>query len=434
MAPPVATSDHLQDLAALVGPAAVRAAGAADAIDQVQPAIVAEPDTAAGVAAVLAWASARRVRTVVRGGGTRLSWGRIPEPFALVLSTRRLGRILRHEPGDLTVSVEAGMPLADLNRELATQGQSLPLDVPSDASTIGGLLAVNDSGPQRHRHGAPRDLLIGIHLATTDGRLVKAGGNVVKNVAGYDLGRLMCGSFGSLAAIVSATFKLAPVPADALSLIGDFSSAAALGRATAAIAGSQLDPLCVDVHVRPGRTGVSCRLLLRFAGIAAVNEAQVAEARRLIAPGQPDRLDILSEDREIPLWREQSRGLWASTGTLVKLSWLPASLPAVVDLVEEVAQTHSLALDLCARGAAGSGLIHMAGAPRAQAAAIGQLRERADVVSHVVIARADRSVKALVDVWGPDAETMPLLKRIKDTLDPAGILNASRGPMSSARS
>jgi glycolate oxidase FAD binding subunit len=428
---PVAATDYVQDLIDLVGPAAIRTADAGDAIDNVQPGLVIEPDSAAGLAAVLAWASARRVPVVLRGGGTHLGWGRVPAVFDLVVSTRRLCRIRHHEPGDLTVSVEAGMTLSALNRALGLHGQTLPLDAPSDASTIGGLIAVNDGGPLRHRHGLPRDLLIGIHLATTDGRLVKAGGNVVKNVAGYDLGRLMCGSFGSLAAIVSATFKLAPVPADVASLVAEFGGADALAGASAAIAAGQLDPLSVDVHAQANTSatppGTGGRLLIRCAGLAGVNDAQIAEARRVMTAFQPDRLEVASGEADADLWHDQSRGPWASTGTLVRVSWLPAALAAVVALIDEVARTRTLTVTLTGRAALGTGLMRLEGDVGAQAAAVDLLRARPDVVSHVVLARADAAVKALVDVWGPPAETASLLRRIKDTMDPAGVLNAFRG-------
>jgi glycolate oxidase FAD binding subunit len=432
MARAAGAGGFIAELATLAGAASIRPAVDADAIDAIAPALVVEPETPEILAAVLAWASRQGARVVLRGGGTRLAWGRRPAAFDLVIGTGRLSRILHHEPGDLTVSVEAGMPVATLNRELAVHGQALPLDVPSEASTIGGLLAVNDSGPRRHRHGAPRDLLIGMHLATTDGRLAKAGGNVVKNVAGYDLGRLMCGSFGSLAAIVSATFKLAPAPAATASLVCDFASADALGRASAAIAESQLDPMCVDVRIDAGAgraPGGTQRLLIRFAGLPRVNDAQLAEAERRLAPFDPRQSNAVSGDTERQVWDDQTRGPWSSPGTVVKLSWLPATLAAVADLVATLGRTTGATLTLTARAALGTGHLHVDGDTRTQATAIATLRAHPDIVSHVVIARASPDVKALADVWSPPGDTLVLLQRIKATMDPHGVLNASRGPI-----
>ncbi len=196
----------------MVAVSSTREAGAADAIDGVLPRLIVEPDSAEGLAAALAAASREGRATVLRGGGTKLGWGRVPTGVDLLLTTSRLNSLLVHRHGDLTATVGAGVTLATLNETLAEHGQWLPLDSAFDDATIGGILATNDAGPLRHRYGTPRDLLIGIRLALADGRIVKAGGNVVKNVAGYDLGKLVSGSFGCLAAIVDATFKLLPRP------------------------------------------------------------------------------------------------------------------------------------------------------------------------------------------------------------------------------
>ena len=188
-----------------------RAAAPDDAIDGVIPGRVLEPDTAADLAMALAEATASRRSTVVRGGGTKVGWGRLPRAVDQVLSTARLLSPLVHRDGDLTATVGAGVRVADLNAHLNQKGQWLPVESPFAGATVGGLVATNESGPFRHRFGTPRDLLIGVTLALADGRLVKSGGTVVKNVAGYDLGRLISGSMGSLAVIVDATFKLAPL-------------------------------------------------------------------------------------------------------------------------------------------------------------------------------------------------------------------------------
>ena len=172
------------------------------------------PATGDEAATMLRTANERRQSVLIRGAGTKLDWGRPAAAPDVVLDMRPLSRVIAHAHGDLTATIEAGAPLADVNAALRAHGQWLPLDPAfADRATIGGLLATNDSGPLRHRHGTPRDLVIGVTIATTDGVLAKAGGQVVKNVAGYDLSKLMTGSVGSLAAIVSATFKLAPVPA-----------------------------------------------------------------------------------------------------------------------------------------------------------------------------------------------------------------------------
>src|SRR5215210_2655055 len=201
-------------IAALLRPGTV-----ADRVDGEVPPQVAEPDAPQAFAAALQRAAAERLSTVIRGGGTKLSWGRRPDTLDLVVSTSRLGLLIAHRHGDLTATVQAGMRLRDLNAALSTEHQWLPIDSAFDKATIGGIVATNDAGPSRHRHGTPRDLVIGVTLALTDGRLVKAGGTVVKNVAGYDLGKLVSGSHGTLAGIVDVTFKLVPLPQTSATLV-----------------------------------------------------------------------------------------------------------------------------------------------------------------------------------------------------------------------
>ena len=166
-----------------------------------------------------------------------------------------------------------------MNRALGQRGQWLPLDPPfADRATIGGLLASNDSGPLRHRFGTPRDLVIGIRLATTDGVLSKAGGQVVKNVAGYDLAKLVTGSFGSLAAIVSATFKLSPLPAASKTILVDAPDVLALASIVREMMGSQLEPIAFEVVADvgpPSRGATPFTLMLRFASLPIVVDQQI---------------------------------------------------------------------------------------------------------------------------------------------------------------
>jgi glycolate oxidase FAD binding subunit len=187
------------------------------------------------------------------------------------LTTDGLDRILEHEAGDLTCTVEAGVRLSGLNAELARHGQRLSLDPPGDP-TIGALLAENLSGPLRHRFGAPRDLVLGATLVLADGTIASAGGKVVKNVAGYDLARLMCGSRGRLALVARASFRLHPLPKAGETLVIETGDAASV---VAALLRSQLQPSALDV-LHPGRVAVL------FEGASRAVEAQVATAAQLL--------------------------------------------------------------------------------------------------------------------------------------------------------
>src|SRR6476646_9869244 len=294
--------------------------GPAD-LDGVTPRELVEPASAEEVAAVLASASRERRSVVMRGGGTKLGWGRKPSAIDVILSTRRLNEVVAHEHADLTATMQAGARLDEVNRVLARHGQWLPIESAFDEATIGGVVATNDSGPLRHRYGTPRDLLIGIRLALTDGRLIKAGGNVVKNVAGYDVGRLMSGSHGSLAAIVSATFKLSPLPGATQTLVATFDRADALVSAVSAITGSQLEPAAVEIRTgssvgsgfpgppKPSGEGGSrpSRLLLKFESTPAALDTYVQRARALMPSADSQ---VVSSQSEVDLWREHIRAPW----------------------------------------------------------------------------------------------------------------------------
>jgi glycolate oxidase FAD binding subunit len=458
----------------------VRAGEEADAIDDVVPGSIAEPESAETLAALLAWASREGASVVLSGRGTKLGWGRRPRAIDVLISTRRLNRVLAHSHGDLTATVEGGATIREVNRELIRHRQWLPIDVVDDDATIGGALATNDSGPLRHRHGTPRDQLIGIHLATTDGRVVKAGGNVVKNVAGYDLGKLVSGSFGGLAAIATATFKLAPLPTALATVVATFRDAEATARAAGAISASQLDPAAFEVHSVAGpaafaplalrraspelaplprerrrdkaRTYVASGfppslrfgearwsaergggsrtspyvLLIQFASTQAAIDAQVDQLRALIAA---DAFDLVTDEAERELWQGHMRGVWAAPGVIVRASWLPASLAAVLALLNEIAGQGTGGVEIAGRAGVGAGVIRIDGDLASSVAALGRLRAAPDVLGHVVLLRAGPDVKQQIDVWGPASDHAALLEAVKHAFDPAGILNAGRGPV-----
>jgi glycolate oxidase FAD binding subunit len=201
------------------------------------------------------------------------------------LDTSGLDRILEHETGDLTCTVEAGIRLSELNAALGRHGQRLSLDPPGDP-TIGACLAKNLSGPLRHRWGSPRDLVLGVTLVLADGTIANAGGKVVKNVAGYDLGKLVCGSLGRLALIARVSLRLHPIPAATGTVVAETDDAAA---AVAGVLRSHLVPSSVDV-LHPKRVAV------RFEGSEAAVLAQLDAARALIK-GERGGDDVWDEAR-----------------------------------------------------------------------------------------------------------------------------------------
>jgi glycolate dehydrogenase FAD-binding subunit len=422
----VTSPESLLAASGLIGRGTARSADMSDAVEGVLPKFVVEPHSAEALAAVLGWSSKERLSVVLRGNGTKLEWGRRVPGIDLVVSTRSLNRVLAHQHGDLTATIEAGATLADVSRDLARHGQWLPLTGSFAQATIGGTVATNDSGPLRHRHGTPRDLLIGIQLALADGRVVKSGGNVVKNVAGYDLGKLMSGSFGSFAAIVSATFKLAPLPASSSTIVATFRNPEALAEAAASIGASQLEPAAFDVQASsvsgPEGPVIPYRLLIQFASTPAAVAAQIDAARRSLAGGAEGIVDVLTEAREVELWTTHNQRVWAAPGAVVRLSWLPAALLDVLALVDDIIHSPPATIELVARAGVGSGFVRVNGDTRTQVAAIEGFRMRSEVVGNVVVLRAGPEVKEKVDVWGPPRDTTAVLGAIKNALDPQGIL------------
>ena len=398
----------------------LRQATGQDAIDGVIPRHVALPESPEELAQILADASRDRQLIVLRGGGSKLGWGRVPSRVDLVIGTEKLNRLLAHRHGDMTVTAQAGMPLAELNRRLAEHRQSLPIESAFEPATIGGIVATNDSGPTRHRFGTPRDLLIGVTLAMTDGRLVKAGGTVVKNVAGYDLGKLVSGSHGTLAAIVDATFKLLPIPLASTTLVATYADGNALAHDVTVLSGSQVELSAFDMGVSNEGRWI---LLMRMASSPAATAAQAAEARRLLTRTPA----AVTGDEERSLWEEQIRAPWADGGTVVRLSWLPSKLPAVAALISRIGQSACQVSTFTGR-AIGSGLLRLEGADSAIAAAVGVLRQ-SDDVGHVVVLRATPGLKSQVDVWGSASGTLDVARMLKHKFDPADILNAGRGPI-----
>ncbi len=389
---------------------------AADAIDGITPARVVEPPSGQACAAALAAAAAGQQATVLRGGGTKMGWGRPLQSVDLVVSTARLGETLVHRDGDLTATVGAGVTLGRLNASLAARGQWLPVDSAFAGATIGGVLATNDAGPLRYRYGTPRDLLIGITLALTDGRVVKAGGTVVKNVAGYDLGKLVTGSYGALAAIVDATFKLLPLPHTSSTLRAVYADPDALAADAGAIAASQLEPLAFDV-----RGSDEWSLLVRFASSPASVATQVAGGRSLLR----GNVSVVTDQEEAALWARQLAMPWHDPDAVIRCSWMPSRLAEVLALVRELRTQCDVTF--VGRAGTGTGLLRLKGSEPALAAAMTRARLEASPVGHVVLLHGSRSLKTQIDVWGAAAGAPA--RALKRALDPTGILNAGRGPV-----
>src|SRR5271170_7093604 len=279
---PATPLDIENEFRAILAPDSVRLTTAADAICGVQPRLVLEPANEQQLAAVLRLANDAGLAVIPRGGGTKLSWGNPPARADIVLSTARIDKIIEHAWADLTVSVEAGCSIQKLQSTLAQHGQRLALDpLWPEQATIGGVLSTNDSGSLRLRFGALRDLIIGVTLALPDGTLASSGGKVVKNVAGYDLPKLITGALGTLAVITRAIFRLHPLPRNAKTLSISGCKLEETQRLILAIQDSQLAHSALQVRVvadAPPQVDVL------FEATQAGLSAQTEQLRSILAP------------------------------------------------------------------------------------------------------------------------------------------------------
>ena len=348
---------------------AVRPAGPRDMVAGVMPDWVASPATGEEASALLAAATEHGLAVVPRGSGTAVGWGPPPRQCDLVIDTLRLDQVLEHAAGDLVVRASAGVTMARLAGVLAAAGQQLAVDAPPRGGggrgvspTVGGLLATGAAGPRRLRYGTPRDLVIGVTVVRPDGTVTKSGGKVVKNVAGYDLGKLYTGSCGTLGLITEAIFRLHPLPAGAAYVIAGYADPAAAAAAVAAAAGSDLAPSAVEID-RPALRGlIRLGVLLEGDpdGVAerAAQMRDVLDAGTAAAPDPPD-------------W-------WGTSGVagpgpgepiLIRVSFWSAALPGVLAAVDEAAGPAGL--DPALGGSPAAGVLHLT-LPRCRAARRGR--------------------------------------------------------------
>ena len=406
----------------IVGRDHVRIASKADAIDGVSPRFIVEPATPSEVGRVLAVASTAGQRLVPRGGGTKLGWGNPPQAVDGVLSLRRLDRVLEHAAGDMTVTVEAGCTIAELQQSVAEHGQRLALDPlwPTGA-TVGGVLATADAGPLRWTFGSVRDLVLGVTVALSDGTLARSGGKVVKNVAGYDLPKLLVGSFGTLGVITQATFRLHPLPETVRTLQFSLPITEVIKPFVAAMH----ECLHYSAAVQICRHEESTTADVRVEGPTELTVSKVQWIRDAAIKSGAVELD---DHGVLEPWTARER-LFDETGTprlVARFGLPPAKLVFLPDLL-----THPTGDDrngTCVAQADGTGLIRLdAGDVPELTAAARRLRESVESFGgSLVVLDGPPELKAQFDAWGDAGDALPLMRRIKEQFDPTGTLSAGR--------
>jgi len=382
-----------------------------------------QPADAAGVAAKLKWANDEGLAVSVHGAGTKQSWSARAGRTDVVLSTLGLNAPADHVPGDLVATVSAGTSLDAVNDVLRRERQWLPLDPAcSNRATIGGIISTNDSGPRRHRFGTPRDLIIGIEIALADGRIARAGGRVVKNVAGYDLSKLLCGSLGSLAVVTSATFKLAPLPPVSATLVASLPDARSAGALAVALGGSTLTPSTVELQSPPHR------LLIRFETSPRATERQVAAATSLCAT-HGAATEVLTGQAEADAWIAHERRMADDAGTIVKLATLATDVAGMLSRVETLTAEHGIGYTAAGRAALGVIFVSLVGDPGSHDAIVSELRrEAAARRGSAVLLATPPGLKERLGAWGPNSDAVPIMRAVKARFDPRGTLNPGREP------
>jgi glycolate oxidase FAD binding subunit len=352
---------------------------------------------------------------LVRGGGTKLAWGAQPsaERPWLAIDTRRLSGLVRHDPGDMTATVLAGTPLAGLQDRFAAAGQELAVDPPhrGGAPTVGGVVAANDAGPRRFRFGGVRDLVIGATVVLADGTVARSGGTVIKNVAGYDLAKLWCGSLGTLALIVELTVRLHPLP-EAQRVIRIPAPAPAATSFVLDLAASPVECSAVEWSSSDGALLVA--LEGRSGGLAGQVDALAALARRnglALEDGDDGLLDA---------WRNAHTGGDAADVTVARAATLPSDLARAAEELAATARGPSVQAALVSH--AGLGLhdaVLTGGTPSGHAEVLENWRDRLAGWGTVVLRERRAGVAELVDPWGPTA-SLGLMRSVKAALDPDG--------------
>jgi glycolate oxidase FAD binding subunit len=419
-----------------------RQEAASYAVDGVVPQVVALPATVEEVAAVMCLASREDAAVIPWGGGTAMGLGNTPHRYDIALCLSHLNQVVEYEPADVTATVQAGKTLADFQRHLAEHGQVLALDPPlGQETTIGGILAVNASGPSRHAYGTARDLILGIRAVQADGRIIKAGGRVVKNVAGYDLTRLFIGSLGSLGIIVEAAFRLAPLPRAERTAVVFLPSAQEAWRFVAQTANLSLRAveLLNAVALRQIATvGEAAEdgyaLVLAVAGEPTAVERSLKEIGELSRRAAAASLATVVESAQDRLWQaiaSLARPSPSGATLVCKAAVLPSQVPALSQQIETTGR--ELGLEPLVVSHLTAGIVYSAwpspqdeGVQRALDLTTTLRQAVAGLGGSLVVEACPLALKEKIDVWGEPAADFPLMRRIKEQFDPQGILNPGR--------
>ncbi len=406
--------------------------------DSLQPVCMLYPSTIAELSSAIALASKHRLRILPCGNATKLDWGGLVSRADLIISTSRLNKVIEHCIGDLTVTVESGVNYQDLQAVLAKEGQFLAIDPPySNRATIGGILATGSAGSWRHRYHSVRDMCLGIEFVRSDGEVVKAGGRVVKNVAGYDLMKLLTGSYGTLGIASTITFRLYPLPEyTQIALItGD---AVAIAQAARQISTSVLTPTACDLlsasAIAELGLGDGAGLAIQFSSLKA---SVLEQCDRVMILAKELNLQVQIIDAVADFWQLLEMLMWegqlrdldqiVNNNVVCKLGILPSAAVLTLQECEQIFKDISYALQI--HMGSGLGVLRVnssqdLGAIAQQIANVRSIMESHD--GFLTILEASNQLKTENDVWGYTGNASDLMHRIQQKFDPKGLLSPNR--------
>lgn len=409
------------------------------AVDGLAPKAVVIPGGVEEVSRLLAYAHLEKLAVVPRGNGTKMAAGAIPGKIDLVLSMVRINRIIEHDIPNLSLSVEAGITLMEVQKKLAVtaKGSFLPLDPPyTQQATVGGIIATNSSGPRRYLYSSARDLLLGLKAVAPNGDLVAFGGKTVKNVSGYDMTKLMIGSWGALGVITEITTKLLPLPEESATLLVSFGDLAKAGSVTRKILHSLLLPSAMELMDgrAAGRLGEQAKYLVAFSleGVKEAVERQVAEIGELAkGEGALDAKVLRGEDDRSFWIRVRDFALDSAAPVILRTNVLISKLPEILGRYETMARDAGIACALV--GHAGNGILtsYLLDSGAAKMGPVADLiarftEEAVRDEGNLIVEAAPRDLKERVGVWGRTRSDEVVMRRLKERVDPGGVLNPGR--------
>ena len=395
------------------------------------PEIVLYPETVEEVSRILGFASRNGIRVFPFAGGTKLFLGNPVGTVGAALSLKRLCRVLFHEPSDMVSTVQCGMEVREFQKTVGCENQLFPVDPPRLASgaTVGGLVSSNLCGPMSTRYGTCRELILGVKAVRADGEVINLGGKVVKNVAGYDIPKLMVGSLGTLCVLAEATFRLYPRQSFSRTVVLSFGDHVSCSRAARTILAADIVPTCFEIldEKLSSEFGISREakrsVLLRFDSFEEAVMEQIKQVRE-VTSGQTAAFVEMDDERSQALWDSVREFPFSLEGAFSSKLTLPVT--GSIEVLSEIENAPSISgvtVRCLSRPARGVALVSVSGEDEGAVEAARLLENFSDSLGgRIMFSGIPAGLRDRIKAWGDFGESLFLMKNIKQRFDPGGIL------------